>query len=609
MSRDSDSEFTKTWFEKLFGFREGEYAATQSSFEVVGATLKSLRNNQSYGVGTWSTPTLAELREQCNSIALSGKLAYRHIAVTDIFTQHCKPEYRGAMFQVASQFNCLEFVSDHITPEDGITMYERDPTQGPACSLACGAATVYRNYFLRVDPTSARLGQTKQRQVNCLDELEKMLPRQFWRIKGGYSYSTAEDLRDFDKLLSRCSDEQREAMLGAIKIGVQRNVEVTFSQRFQPLQRSTPPQLVSQAFCSAISVSYSGLTTKRWELLARLVLDAVYEATLRAAAISAAQGGSNIVLLTLVGGAAYGNETEWICAAIGRAMALMRNYALDVRIVHYRNEDAEVYRQVERCFAGWCRAIDGPAPDKDADEDSDEEEKVPIGPPQVFPTKSLMIARARTADRAAATKTRTVESPLAAAATVPGNDADAVPPPGIERQSSGTVGALHRTFTVQPMTDEAAKAPPQLKPSRMVESSSDEEDKAPAATRQPARTFALQPSPKQLQSPLEQKRTVRVKRLIHSSDDEDALQQQPPAKVPAVAIEESECILATPVSSQTSTGALIADTADGESRDEVSVAAGTASLEESPEIDLGRHASRHSRVASVSQVLQETPRQ
>lgn len=56
-------------------------------------------------------------------------------------------EYQGAVFQVASQFNCLEMVNPGVTPENGITMYEADRTQGPACAIACAPATAFRNYL------------------------------------------------------------------------------------------------------------------------------------------------------------------------------------------------------------------------------------------------------------------------------------------------------------------------------------------------------------------------------------------------------------------------------------------------------------------------------
>ena len=44
-----------------------------------------------------------------------------------------------------------EMVSPSVSPEDGIDRYEGDHTQGPACAIACGAGTIYRNYLVPVD--------------------------------------------------------------------------------------------------------------------------------------------------------------------------------------------------------------------------------------------------------------------------------------------------------------------------------------------------------------------------------------------------------------------------------------------------------------------------
>lgn len=81
--------------------------------------------------------------------------------------------------QVASGFNCLEFIDSSQTPEDGVACYEHDHTQGPACSISCGAATVVRNYFVRVpviagamgEGGSEQEGQTATCMLNGLDEL------------------------------------------------------------------------------------------------------------------------------------------------------------------------------------------------------------------------------------------------------------------------------------------------------------------------------------------------------------------------------------------------------------------------------------------------------
>lgn len=90
------------------------------------------------------------------------------IVTGDVRKMHQEPEYAGALFQVASQFNALEMVGPSVTPEDGVTRYEHDRTQGPACALAAGAATIYRNYFV---PVGNQIGQTAARQLDGLADI------------------------------------------------------------------------------------------------------------------------------------------------------------------------------------------------------------------------------------------------------------------------------------------------------------------------------------------------------------------------------------------------------------------------------------------------------
>lgn len=70
------------------------------------------------------------------------------LAQGDVRKLHQAPQHAGALFQVASQFNLLEMTSRDVTPEHGVTRYRHDPTQGRACAIAAGAATIYRNYYL-----------------------------------------------------------------------------------------------------------------------------------------------------------------------------------------------------------------------------------------------------------------------------------------------------------------------------------------------------------------------------------------------------------------------------------------------------------------------------
>jgi hypothetical protein len=99
---------------------------------------------------------------------------------------------------------------------------------------------------------------------------------------------------------------------------------------------------VSQAFCSALSCGYTSVPLEHWEPLATLVLDAAYEATLLAALAT----GSPKVWLTFIGGGVFGNRMEWIAGAIGRALARVEGFDLDVRVAHYRSVNEPLVDQV-----------------------------------------------------------------------------------------------------------------------------------------------------------------------------------------------------------------------------------------------------------------------
>lgn len=326
-----------TWFERLFGFREGEWSATQARFALEGTTLLSLANGRRFAAGRFTQPCLSELRAAC-ALLPPGRLRCRHEVVGDVLELHGLAENAGAMFQVASQSNCLEFPGSSTVPEDGITGYAFDATQGPACSLAAAAGTVVRNYL--VDLRGSR-GQRRDRQVDTLAGLSELLGGGLFEVRNGYTFASGEQL---DRLASRLRGEERESLLGAVRIGLQSEVGVTFARRWVEMDRD---QRVSQAFCTAVSCAYTDHPVDRWEPLATLVLDAAYEATLRAAALERASGrGSGTVWLTLLGDGAFGNRKEWIAAAIQRALSACEELDLDVRVAHFRALDPLVCSHV-----------------------------------------------------------------------------------------------------------------------------------------------------------------------------------------------------------------------------------------------------------------------
>lgn len=317
------------WFERLTGFRETSYTETQSRLSVIDGRLHSRDTDRTYAVGTLTLPSLAELRTAAAAVRRPGRLQLS-IAEGDVREMHGHPQNRGALFQVASQFNMLEMVGPTVTPEDGVTRYEHDRTQGPACAMAAGAATIFRNYLV---PVSGGVGQDADRQLDGLADLSTALAQRLdvpveklWTMRNGYVLPTSQGLAAVNNHLRTADTETLDELRGLLRVGLHADVEVT--------DGPSPGPLASQIFCSALPVAYGRLPPSTWAPFASLVLEAAYEATLLAARLNAARGSSDRVLLTRLGGGAFGNDDAWIDQALLRALQCA-GYDLDIAVVSY----------------------------------------------------------------------------------------------------------------------------------------------------------------------------------------------------------------------------------------------------------------------------------
>ena len=315
-----------TWFRKMTGIEETSPQAVREMIQVTGSQLVSLANNSSYQFGRLEIPTLAELRERIRDVEMPhAKITVREV-VADVQKLHVETSNAGALFQVASQFNLLEMVSPERTPEDGIGIYEHDRTQGPACAIACGAGTIYRNYFV---PVNGQPGQTAANQIDCLADIGSALGNQdsrLWRMENGYALPSQAGLAEISQRLLSANEEQLDELRGLLRIGVQWDTQVTLNNC---------QHVVTQAYCSAMPVAYTGHSSSAWMPFAKLVLEAAYEATLCTGILNARATGNRTVFLTLLGGGAFGNMTEWISDAIRHALNEHRHANLDVAIVSH----------------------------------------------------------------------------------------------------------------------------------------------------------------------------------------------------------------------------------------------------------------------------------
>ncbi|MFC1852507.1 hypothetical protein ACFL27_20110 [candidate division CSSED10-310 bacterium] len=313
------------WFQELMGFREQNPEQVRENITVVGQSMTSKVNGRTFGCGRLETPTLSELRQRVQSSPLpqQGRLNTSEVVAN---VQHLHGSEPNALFQVASQFNLLEMVAPSVTPEEGVDIYEQDHTQGPVCAIAAGAGTIYRNYFA---PVNEQIGQSAENQIDCLADLGIALGNEnsrLWEMRNGYALASESGLREISRKLSAATESERDMLRRTLRIGLHWDVDVTL----EGINHA-----VSQAYCSALPVAYCSFPNFLWAEFAQLVLEASYEATFWAAALNLAQGRSNKLFLTLLGGGAFGNREDWIFSAIKRSQRLFQNIELEVAIVSY----------------------------------------------------------------------------------------------------------------------------------------------------------------------------------------------------------------------------------------------------------------------------------
>ena len=326
------------WFEKLTGFGEISPEQVRQNITINGQVLTSSVNGKAYNFGKLEVPTLTELRQTAPSLE-----DYKdHIKVSEVVANvqllHKDVANQGAFFQAASQFNLLEMVGPDVTPERGIGIYENDHTQGPACAIACGAGTIYRNYFAEV---KGKIGQTALNQIDCLKEIGEALDNEalhLWHMQNGYALPNTEGLRHIANQIAQKTPEAYDALKGKLKIGIMWDTEVTLSET---------KHRVSQAYCCALPVAYSHIDSSQWKDFAKLILEATYEATFYAALKNFEHTGNNSVYLTLVGGGAFGNESDWIFEAIRHSIVKFQHTPLDVKIVSFGSSKPSVKAFIE----------------------------------------------------------------------------------------------------------------------------------------------------------------------------------------------------------------------------------------------------------------------
>ena len=326
--------------------------ATCFSFAPSGAATLTAAG-RSFAAGTFTTPSLGELRTRLAAHPHNARgrlvLSILHCAhpLTDIGTlQATAPP--GTLFQVASQFNCLEAPGPHIVP---VRDYLHDHTQGPRASVSAFPATLLRHYRAPA-ADGTRFVQTDD---HCLNLLADAVPAEIAEVHSGYlQTSQVHDMKGLASALETSFDK--------LRVGVHAGVEVVFGHDWSgPV--SEPGRTIAQVFTSTIALGGYGKDdgSAAIAVVRRQLLRAAYLGTL----LAALDLGCDTVVLTMIGGGVFGNPVADIWSAIHWAVAEAEAFAgggggVKQVLVNTRETVAEADRAKVRAGGGVFVEFGGP---------------------------------------------------------------------------------------------------------------------------------------------------------------------------------------------------------------------------------------------------------
>lgn len=207
----------------------------------------------------------------------------------------------GSLFQVASQFNCLESPGAFLSP---VAEYLTDPTQGPRASISAFPATLLRHYAA---PAADGSRFTQKEDGPQLDLLAEVCDPGVAAVHSGY-------LRSSDIADAPAFARALETRFESIAVGVHDGAEVVLGYDWLGGVEGAPHRTIAQVLTSTVAGGMYGDvaegTTGR--VICRQLLRAAYLGTLLAAAAL----GKRRVGLTLIGGGVFSNPTRVIWDAI-----------------------------------------------------------------------------------------------------------------------------------------------------------------------------------------------------------------------------------------------------------------------------------------------------
>lgn len=202
-----------------------------------------------------------------------------------------------SLFQVASQFNCLESPGPYLVK---VKDYFHDPTQGPRASISAYSGTLLRHYSAPDRSGGSRFSQREPGpQIHLLHRVS--LPG-LARVESGYLQPhNITDPETFARLLEDHFED--------LEVGHHQSLPVLLGANWDGPVAGQP--LISQVFTSTLAAGGYGTVNfeqKSWRTIVGQLQRAAYLGTLLAAATTAQRR----AVLTLIGGGVFGNPLPLI---------------------------------------------------------------------------------------------------------------------------------------------------------------------------------------------------------------------------------------------------------------------------------------------------------
>lgn len=296
------------------------------SFDAANSASLNVNGNK-WCAGRFETVSIGELKAKARHLQTPNASGHADLwvfdgasPVTDIATLQATTG--NALFQAASQFNCLESPGDYIT---SVERYFGDPTQGPRASISAFPATLLRHYSAPKGDGSYFVQQSDGPQIDLLEDA-------CGRKVSHNGYFTGKGLGD-PKLLVDALVNQFDK----IQVGVHDDAQVVLGYNWDGEVPDSAQRRIAQVFTSTAAGGGYGAETSlgvHFSDVSRQLLREAYLGTLLAAVTL----GRKRVVLTLIGGGVFQNPIMLILESIEWALDAVRPFLsedLDVIVNGY----------------------------------------------------------------------------------------------------------------------------------------------------------------------------------------------------------------------------------------------------------------------------------